>query len=171
MSLHVHTGNTQPAAPIDADHQQRLMDGARCLAEALRLLQMGLSPLALCHCTHLGVERVSPGHLGSCTSPGKRPIVPWKRYQQAQPTRAEVEGWWSLYPIGGLGMALGGPGRPLRVDTEGEQVLEQLRQIARGRLPVTWSFRSGRRDRRGFGLLFLAPDGVNIPTTVETFAD
>src|SRR5262249_50732554 len=61
----------------------------------------------------------------------------------------------ALGPVSGL----------VRIDVEGREALEQLRHLAGGKLPPTWSFRSGRADKTGFGILWSIPEGVTFQTT------
>ena len=38
---------------------------------------------------------------------GKRPLVPWKQYQERLPTEDEVRGFWKLHPEAGVGFVTG----------------------------------------------------------------
>jgi hypothetical protein len=82
-------------------HKQRLADGQTCLEAALAYLARGWSVLPLCPPDHVGVGR---GH--DCDSPGKRPLVPWKEFQDRLPTEREVRDWWRHWPNANLGVAL-----------------------------------------------------------------
>src|SRR5262249_1181284 len=60
------------------DQDQRLRDGADCLAAALDYLARGWPVLSLCPPDHVGVRLVGHTH---CDSPGKAPWHRWAEYQ------------------------------------------------------------------------------------------
>jgi hypothetical protein len=151
--------------------RQRLADGAACLAAALDYLRLGLSALPLCPPDHVGIDRVSKRHRKECDSPGKVPWVRWGDYQQRLPAEADLRHWWRQMPTGNVGCALGPVSGVVRLDVEGGAAHKQLQEVSAGDLPPTWTFKSGRADGTGLGLLYAIPPGVTFVTTVRPFQD
>src|SRR5262249_25469779 len=87
------------------DQDQRLRDGADCLAAALDYLARAWPVLSLCPPDHVGVRLVGHTH---CDSPGKAPWHRWAEYQSHLPTEDEVREWWRRLAGCNLGLALGG---------------------------------------------------------------
>ncbi len=152
------------------DTAQRLADGEACLKAALEYLAMGWSVLALCPPDHVGVGRVASHHVKDCPSAGKRPWHSWKEYQDRLPTPDEVRGWWSRLPNSNVGLALGPVSGLVRVDVDGPGGEAALREKARGDLPRTLEFRSGRADGTGRGFLYKIPAGIVLRTTYDSHA-
>jgi putative DNA primase/helicase len=143
-------------------------DGNDCLQAGLRLLrEFAWSVLPLCNPQHLGIDRVVRGHSKGCSSPGKRPWPRWKEFQTRLPTEDELRQSWKRYPYGNVGVALGPVSGIIRADVDGMAAWEALVEKARGDLPPTVEFVSGREDGTGKGLLFKIPEGVVLRTTPE----
>jgi hypothetical protein len=152
---------TDPAA--DA-HQAALAAGRECLEAALRYLALDWPPLVCCPPDHLGVGRT---HAKNCTSQGKAPFGPWKEFQTRLPTIDELRQKWRDLPNGNVGIALGRPGGPIRLDVEGAAGEARLAELSQGELPPTPAFRSGRADGTGRGLLYRLPEGLTWRTRAE----
>jgi putative DNA primase/helicase len=150
-------GNLSPL-PRSAD--EGLTDGRACLAAALRYLALGWHVLADCPPDHVGVGKA---HARNCSSLGKSPVVRWAEYQTRPPAEQEVLGWWRWQGNANVAVALG---RLLRIDVDGPGGEKTLRDLSRGDLPRTPEFDSGR-DNGGRGLLYAAPPGVVLRTSVE----
>jgi hypothetical protein len=165
-NLSVQTPSPDAAA---AYLRQRLADGAACLAAALDYLSLGLSALALCPPDHVGIDRVSKTHRQRCKSPGKVPWPLWAEFEDRLPTGAELRDFWRQMPTSNVGAALGPVSGVVRLDVEGGAAHEQLREVSGGDLPKTWTFRSGRADGTGLGLLYAIPPGVSFMTTPTRF--
>lgn len=57
---------------------------------------------------------------------GKRPLVPWKDYQERQPTEQEIAQWWAANPDANVALVLGRGMIAVDVDgEEGEHALEE----------------------------------------------
>jgi putative DNA primase/helicase len=157
-------GSPAPSEGVDT----ALQDGNDCLQAGLRLLrEFRLAVLPLCAPSHVGIDRVVKGHRDHCQSPGKRPWIKWQEFQKRLPTEEEVKGWWKRYALGNLGMATGPVSGVIRADVDGQAAWEALQEKAKGDLPATVEFVSGREDGTGKGLLFRIPEGVVLRTTPE----
>jgi putative DNA primase/helicase len=140
--------------------EEGLADGRACLEAALRYLALGWHVLADCPPDHVGVGR---GHGRDCDHPGKAPLVRWKELQQRPPSVQEARDWWHTWPNANVGVALG---QLLRIDVDGPDGENLLQRLCRGDLPATLEFDSGR-DNGGRGLLYAAPPGIVLRTSVE----
>jgi hypothetical protein len=162
---HNHSSSECQGAPDAAalDQQQRLADGAACLAAALDYRSRGWSALANCCADHGGMGK---GHGKSCKSPGKRPWHKWKEFEDRLPTEDELRSWWRQRPQSNVGIALGPVSGLVRVDVDGAAGEDKLRELSGGDLPDTLEFTSGR-DNGGRGLLYAIPPGVNLKTTIQ----
>ena len=91
-------------------------------------------------------------HVIPVTPRGKRPLVSWKRYQRVQPTRAQIETWWTSTPDANVAIVLG-QGR-FAVDLDGGELAEDLLRVAGIELPEDCP-----RSRTGNGhhVFFSAP--------------
>jgi hypothetical protein len=154
---------------MDQDTSRRLADGKACLEHALKYLDLGWSVLPLCYPDHIGIGLVSPKHSKSCQSPGKRPWILWKRYEDELPAIDDLHYWWQQLPSSNVGIALGPVSGLIRVDIEGAGGEQELLRKSDGDLPKTLEFKSGRADGTGRGLLFKIPAGVSLRTTYDTF--
>jgi hypothetical protein len=149
---------------VNGDASAAYMDAARaagqeCLEAALRNLERGWSPLAICPPDHLGVGK---SHGNSCKSPGKAPWGPWKEFQTRRPTESELRQRWRDNPFLNVGVALGPISRLIRVDVDGGQGEQFLHELSRGDLPDTLEMQSGGGGR---GLLYCIPEGVTVRPT------
>lgn len=152
----------------DPAHARRLADGRACLDAALRYRELGLSALALCPGDHVGIGR---DHSHKCTSRGKRPWHQWRDYQSRLPLAQEIVEWWRRHPNSNVGCALGPVSNLVRLDIDGAAAGQQLAEISGGNLPSTWTFRSGRADGSGRGILYGVPPGIVFRTTPQAFRD
>jgi KaiC/GvpD/RAD55 family RecA-like ATPase len=76
------------------------------LAAALEYREAGLHPLAL-------LPR------------SKRPLVPWREFQERMPTIEEIQGWWAMCPDANVGIILGRGA--LAVDVDGPEAEAALK--------------------------------------------
>jgi hypothetical protein len=132
--------------------------GAACLATALEYLKLGFAPLALCPPDHVGMGKQ---HCKNCTHRGKVPWHRWLEFEDRRPTERELRDLWRAKPNSNVGTALGPGSGLVRIDIEGEKSEALLAELAKGDLPDTWTFTSGR----GRGLLYRIPVGVTLKTT------
>jgi hypothetical protein len=109
----------------------------------------------VCPPDHLGVGKA---HGRRCSSPGKAPLVAWKDYQDRPPTEADVRVWWTTWPNANVGVVLGPVTGLAGIDLDGPAGEELLREVSRGDLPETLSFRTGKGQR----LLYALPRGVAV---------
>jgi hypothetical protein len=151
-------GGNLPRLPRSTD--EGLADGRGCLEAALRYLAPGWHVVADCPPDHVGVGRP---HAKDCSHPGKAPLVHWKVLQERPPCERELRDWWHRWPNANVGVVLG---KLLRIDVDGPGGEETLRKLSRGDLPATPEFDSGR-DNGGRGLLYLAPPGLELRTSVQ----
>jgi hypothetical protein len=127
-----------------------------CLVAALAYLRRGWSVVAVCPFDHLGVGKA---HGRRCTHPGKAPLVAWKSLQGSPPTESGIRAWWTAWPNANVGIVLGPVSGLVGIDLDGRAGEELLRELSRGDLPDTLSFRTGRGRR----LLYALPRGVLVP--------
>jgi hypothetical protein len=132
-----------------------------CLAAALKYLRRGWSVVPVCPPDHLGVGWA---HGRRCTSPGKAPLVAWKPYQDRPPTESDVRVWWATWPNANVGVVLGPVTGLVGVDLDGRSGDELLREVSRGDVPETLTFRTGKGRR----LLYALPRGTAVSN--RTFA-
>ncbi|MBX9625097.1 MAG: bifunctional DNA primase/polymerase [Gemmataceae bacterium] len=130
-----------------------LAAGRECHEAALEYLALGLAPLPCCPPDHVGVGN----HAQKCQSPGKAPLVAWKRYQAELPTAADLAGWWKHWPNANAYVALGPVSGVVRVDSDGGQGAAFLADLSGGDLPDTWEMETGSDGGRG--LFYRIPDG------------
>jgi hypothetical protein len=133
--------------------------GQECLTAALRNLQRGWSSLAVCPPDHLAVGKKHGEH---CHSPGKAPWGVWKEFQTRRPTEAELRRRWQDNPFLNVGVALGPVSGLVRVDVDGTQGEQFLREVSHGDLPSTLEMQSGGGGR---GLFYAIPQGVTVRPT------
>ena len=50
---------------------------------------------------------MSREHIEKCQTPGKTPLVRWKKYQNRLPTEEEIRTWWERWPEANVGCATG----------------------------------------------------------------
>jgi hypothetical protein len=95
-------------------------------------------------------------HQAGCSSPGKRPIIPWAVYQRRRPLVDELYAWWQEWPQANVGVAMGGASGIIGLDIDGpagEQLLADI--VARiGPLPEAPTFTTPNNGRR---ILFKDP--------------
>ena len=97
------------------------------LDAALEYLEMGYSPVPVCHPTH---HVVSEDHIETCDNPGKRPLVNWREFQNTPAPAAVLRKWWARWPNALVGI-LTGPGTGcfgVDIDTDkgGQRSLDEL---------------------------------------------
>ena len=139
---------------------EAIADGEACRKAAMDYEARGMSVVPNCPPDHLDVYEK---HGLQCDTPGKCPYGRWKERQQKRLTQAEINTAWRRNPYLNVGSALGPVSGLVRIDIDGEQGEEMIRELC-GELPSTWEFASGGGGR---GLLFKIPDGVNIRTTTK----
>jgi putative DNA primase/helicase len=133
--------------------------GRECHAAARDYLSRGWSALALCPPDHTGVGKTHGQH---CTSPGKAPFGPWKKFQTELPTLRDLDDKWRGNCLLNVGIALGPVSGLVRVDEDGEQGRQFLLKVSGGDLPDTLEMTSGGDGR---GLLYTIPAGVGLRPT------
>jgi hypothetical protein len=58
-----------------------------CLAAALQYLELGWSVIPLCTFDHADIP---DAHAQECKTPGKRPLWPWKQFQEKRPSESQI---------------------------------------------------------------------------------
>lgn len=113
------------------------------LAAALEYREVGLHPIAL-------LPR------------SKRPLVPWKEFQERMPTIEEIQGWWAMCPDANVGIILGRGA--FAVDVDGPEAVEALKaaKVDLGNGPTS-------KTSRGFHKFYggAAPDKVGLLDHVD----
>jgi hypothetical protein len=113
------------------------------LTAALEYREAGLHPLAL-------LPR------------SKRPLVPWREFQERMPTVEEIQGWWAMCPDANVGIILGRGA--FAVDVDGPEAVEALKaaKIDLGDGPRS-------KTSRGFHMFYGggAPDKVGLLDHVD----
>jgi hypothetical protein len=142
----------------DQYHKRRITEGQACLAAALDYLRHSWAPLPLCPPDHVGVGK---GHK-ECNSPGKRPWISWKKFEDSLPTEPEVRGWWGNNPQSNVGIALGPVSGLVGIDIDGAGGEKLLAEQSHGNLPATLEFTTPGGGRR---LLYRIPPGAVLRTT------
>lgn len=131
--------------------------GKLCYEAALRYLDFGWCPLALCPSDHAGI---GSWHTSRCNSPGKSPWYQWKNgkknFQEQRPTTDEIKNWWHENKLANVGIALGPVSGLVRVDVDCFEGEAKLLAMSRGEVPPTIEFTSGK----GRGLLYRIPEGM-----------
>jgi hypothetical protein len=127
-----------------------------CLAAATKYLKLGWSPLALCPWNH---EGTNGAHQKECRTPGKAPLWPWKRYQDAPPKEAEIKIWWNRVPQSNVGIVMGPVSGLLGLDIDGDEGNKLLEAWSAGAAINTLEFTTPGGGRR---LLFVHP-GLEAP--------
>lgn len=124
------------------------MSAKPCLAAALEYLQLGWSVIPLCTHDHAGL----PGaHEQECTTPGKRPLWPWKQYQERRPSEGQVRIFWNRVPDSNVGIVMGPVSNLIGIDVDGPEGIRLLDELADGRIITpTLQF-----DTPGGGLRYL----------------
>ena len=96
---------------------------------------------------------------------GKRPIVPWLRYESEFASVATVRGWFSRWPQANVGIVTGALSGLIVLDVDprhgGDESLRQIESTA-GALPVTVEARSGGGGRH----VYFAHPGVRVPNRI-----
>ena len=151
---------------VDEATRRRVADGEACFKWARLYLSLKWAVLPLCYPDHVGFPRQ---HTKDCQTPGKRPWIRWKQYEDELPAESDLSYWWNQYCSSNVGIALGPVSGLIRVDVEGEAGLQALLTKSRGDLPRTLEFMSGRTDQTGKGMLYKIPAGVTLRTTRDTF--
>jgi hypothetical protein len=128
-----------------------------CHAAALRYLEIGWQPVALCPPDHVGVGAI---HRSACTKPGKVPLSPWKGLQEHRQVRWHLDSEFFHHPTANVGVVLGRVSRLVRVDVDGgEEGKALLRDVAGGDVAETVAFTTGA----GMGLLYETAEGEEPP--------
>jgi Bifunctional DNA primase/polymerase, N-terminal len=140
-------------------YAERCAAGAACLQAALQFSSWGMAPLCCCDPDHVAVGKP---HAKGCTTWGKTPMRPWKRWQTQVPALADVERQWRDYPLGNVGIVLGQGSGVVRIDVDGTTGPALLAQWSGGDLPDTWEFLS---PSGGHGWLYSWDKEVPCRTT------
>lgn len=113
------------------------------LAAALEYREAGLHPIAL-------LPR------------SKRPLVPWREYQERMPTVEEIQGWWAVCPDANVGIILGRGA--FAVDVDGPEAVAALAaaKIDLGNGPTSLTSRGFHKFYSG-----AAPDKVGLLNHVD----
>jgi Bifunctional DNA primase/polymerase, N-terminal/AAA domain/Primase C terminal 1 (PriCT-1) len=135
------------------------IDTAACLQAALDYLSRGWSAIALCPPDHRGVPIT---HHERCEKPGKVPLGKWAEYQTRLPTEAELRRNWKESPAANVGVVLGAVSGIIGIDIDSIEGDVMLHELARGDLPATLMFCTGRDD--SFRLLYQLPKNHDAPT-------
>jgi hypothetical protein len=128
-----------------------------CLKAALGYLGRGWAALAVCPPDH---KDVPPFHRATCSKPGKRPLGPWKQWQNRLPTLDDVVAQWDVVPAANVGVVLGPVSGLVGVDVDGDEGERILEEASGGDLPRTLTFTTGRGRR----LLYAIDRDSDIPT-------
>lgn len=92
----------------------------------------------------------------------KRPLVPWREYQERMPTVEEIQGWWAVCPDANVGIILGRGA--FAVDVDGPEAVAALAaaKIDLGNGPKSVTSRGFHQFYSG-----AAPDKVGLLTHVD----
>lgn len=121
---------------------------------ALQYVRMGLPIIPLCPPDHSGVGQK---HRQECKAPGKAPVLAnWTH--RGLPEVEEVEAWFNRNPNYNLGLILGDTGEYnlVGIDIDGSSGERLLEDHAKGVLPPTWEFVTGKGRR----LIYMLPEGA-----------
>lgn len=86
---------------------------------------------------------------------GKRPMVPWARYQKTRVVEAEIRDWWARWPDANVGVVTGAISGLVVLDVDGEEGLRALSEQGLA-VPSTLTSKTGGG---GFHHLFRHPGG------------
>lgn len=56
----------------------------------------------------------------------KKPMVPWKLYQESPPTQEQVSTWWTEWPNANIGMATGHLSGLMVIDCDSEDAARRF---------------------------------------------
>lgn len=93
----------------------------------------------------------------------KRPLVPWREFQNRQPTAVEVSQWYLRWPDAGIAVVLGPVSSIVVVDVDSLPAEERFSELLGG-VPSTLTALSGSRSPGKKHYYFQAPD---FPTTAR----
>lgn len=113
------------------------------LAAALEYREAGLHPIAL-------LPR------------SKRPLVPWKEYQERMPTVEEIQGWWAMCPDANVGVILGRGAFAVDVDGPEAEAALKAAGIDLGNGPTSKTSRGYHKFYGG-----AAPDKIGLLDHVD----
>jgi hypothetical protein len=88
----------------------------------------------------------------------KKPLLPWKLFQERRATDLELRTWWRRWPDAGVGVVCGAVSGVIVVDGDPRNGLALADLV--GRLPVTPTVETGGG---GLHLYFARPPGLVIP--------
>lgn len=121
---------------------------------ALKYVRQNWPVIPLCSPNHSGM---SDKHKEVCTASGKAPLLPeWTK--RKVPREEEVEQWFNKWPEANVGLILGDTGEHnlVGIDIDGDIGEELLAQHAKGVIPPTLEFKTGKGRR----LIYLLPEGA-----------
>ena len=74
---------------------------------------------------------------------GKRPMIPWKAYQERFPTDEEARGWWGRWPDANIGMATGRLSGVTVLDADGLEPRKEILRRGVSPTPTVWTGKVG----------------------------
>jgi hypothetical protein len=107
-----------PARAAGAPPAAELFVPPDVLTAALDYYHRGLVPIPLCS----PISRGRCRHHGLCNSPGKVPLIAWRRYTQARPSRGQVRKWFERRPAPNLAVLTGSLSNLVVLDVEAHAV-------------------------------------------------
>jgi putative DNA primase/helicase len=93
----------------------------------------------------------------------KRPLVPWKPYQDRPPTRDEIAGWCLRFPHAGAAIPTGPGTNLLVVDADGPDAIEWLEMRGMPETPIV-------RTRHGLHYYFRYPVDLQVRNSAGALA-
>lgn len=95
---------------------------------------------------------------------GKRPqITGWQK--RGVPSPEELDEWCEKYPELNVGLVLGQASGFVGIDADGQAGMDRLKEISKGDLPNTWTFKT---PGGGLRLLYRIPKGVSLKVRRNT---
>ncbi len=110
--------------------------------------------------------RIYANHFQMAVIPckGKQPqIAGWQK--RGVPTKEELDDWKRKYPKSNVGLVLGQASGLVGVDADGQEGIARLKEVSKGDLPDTWSFKT---PGGGVRLLYRIPKGMVLKKYVES---
>lgn len=95
---------------------------------------------------------------------GKQPqITGWQK--RGVPTKEELDDWSRKYPNPNVGLVLGQASGLVGIDADGQEGLTRLKEVSKGDLPDTWTFKT---PGGGIRFLYRIPKGKILKKYVES---
>lgn len=125
---------------------------------AIQYANLQIPIIPMCSFDHSGMSK---GHILSCRSPGKRPLI--KNWQNAGvPSLEQIDNWFERWPTANIGLVLGQKSGIIAIDVDGLFGFDSLARISSGTIPDTWQFST---PGGGMRYLFKIPLGQNYRTS------